>query len=256
MDDAYPSEQDDARQLVESCPDCAALAADIRQISIATAQLPTPKRARDFTITAEQAERLRGGRMSRWLRGFSSPGWRALRPVAGAALSIGIVMTVVGVAMPHTAPANQVFSGRNEAPAAAVTTAPVSNPAPQPPEAGGAERSSEPVMAAPGTAAPGTIGSMVAPLASSETGKIDQPGDALANDFATQNPESHTLDNAYAQSQQPGINAGGNDTAAVRDANTNSNLLVYGGLAIALISAALLGLAWFARRRFADPLLR
>src|SRR6187549_2020 len=89
MDDAYPSERDEARLLVQSCPDCAALAADIRQISNATGQIPVPARTRDFTISAEKAEELRGSRLSRWLRGFAAPGWgMALRPVAGVALSI------------------------------------------------------------------------------------------------------------------------------------------------------------------------
>jgi hypothetical protein len=251
MDDAYPSERDDARQLIESCPDCAALAADIRMLAGATSQLPAPKRTRDFTITPQQADKLRGSGLSRWLRGFSTPGWGALRPVAGAALSIGIVMVVVGAALPHSAPSSGDSAGRGGTPAAAAATAaPERQPIPQAPGAAGQQESTAPV-----TTAPGTLGAMVAPLTSSDTGKVDQPGDFLEGAHETENPVSQDLNNAYAQSPEPG-HIGGDNATPVRNPNTTSDLLIYGGLAIALISAVVLGLAWFARRRFADPLLR
>ena len=100
MDDAYPSETAEARQLIDSCAECAALAADIRALSSSMSQLPDAKRTRDFTITAEKAEELRGSRISRWMRGLATPKFGMLRPVAGVALSIGLVMAIVGVAMP------------------------------------------------------------------------------------------------------------------------------------------------------------
>src|SRR5215213_1316363 len=105
MNDAYPSERDEARLLVESCPDCAALAADIRHISNAVGHVPVPARSRDFSISASKAEELRGSRLARWMRGFATPGWSVLRPVAGVALSVGLVMAVVGTALPATLPA-------------------------------------------------------------------------------------------------------------------------------------------------------
>ena len=105
MDDAYPSERDEARLQIESCPDCAALAADIRQISNAVGQVPVPARTRDFMISAEKADELRGNRLTRWMRSFATPRWGTLRPVAGVALSIGLVMAVVGTALPSTVPA-------------------------------------------------------------------------------------------------------------------------------------------------------
>jgi len=260
-DDAYPSELDDARQLIESCPDCAALAADIRQIASATAQLPTAKRTRDFTITAEQAEKLRGSGFSRWLRGLSTPGWGALRPIAGAALSIGIVMAVVGVALPHSTPASDTFGSRaNGAPTSAGSTpaliaAPAASMAPAPqPGGAGSDKSQNPEFQPAATAAEPPD---VAALASPTEGEDQPPELAVGLDRATQAPGSEYINGAYEQaSLEPGITAEDSNTAAVRDADTTSNLLIYGGLAIALISAALLGLAWFARRRFTDPLLR
>jgi hypothetical protein len=259
MDDAYPSEQDDARQLIDSCADCAALAADIRQLASATSQLPAPKRTRDFTITAEQADKLRGSGLSRWLRGLSTPGWGALRPVAGAALSIGIVMMVVGATLPHANTAAPEDSN-GSAPVAALSTPgrvtapePAATPAPQ---VGGAssDKSQTPEIAVPAaTTVPPEMETMASP-----TERQDQPPDlAVGLDTPTQAPGSEYLNGAYeAPSAQPGVSAQGSNTTAIRDANTTNNLLIYGGLAIALISAALLGLAWFARRRFTDPLLR
>jgi hypothetical protein len=247
MDDAYPSEREDARQLVDSCPDCAALAADIRQLASATSQLPAAKRTRDFTITAEQAEKLSGSRLSRWLRGLTAPGWGALRPVAGAALSIGIVMVAVGVALPHPAPANQTFGSNSPV---TVQATPEGNPPPAAPGAGGFE-----LTPAPASGAEATM--QVTQLFPSATGdgvRADQPGAALDTEKATENPDSAELNQAYAQSPPPVV--GGDNATPVRNGNTTSDLLIYGGLLIALVSAALLGLAWFARRRFADPLLR
>ncbi|HUR16772.1 MAG TPA: hypothetical protein VMZ33_05770, partial [Candidatus Limnocylindrales bacterium] len=49
--------------------------------------------------------------------------------------------------------------------------------------------------------------------------------------------------------------SGPSATAATGPASTK-DLLIYAGLMVALISAALLSVAWFARRYFADPLLR
>src|SRR5687768_553177 len=114
MDDAYPGELAEARSLVQSCAECAMLADDIRLISASVAGLPKPVRNRDFTISAEQAEQLKGSRVSRWLRSLSGPGWAALRPVSAAALSIGLVMAVVGASLPQT-PNVAVFRAGAEA---------------------------------------------------------------------------------------------------------------------------------------------
>ena len=93
--DAYESEIVEAKDLVDNCDGCAALAADIRLISAKTAELPAATRPRDFRITPEQAEKLRGSWFDRLMRGFSSPGWSVVRPVAAASLAIGMVLIVV-----------------------------------------------------------------------------------------------------------------------------------------------------------------
>ena len=92
-----------------------------RAFELAVAQLPDAKRTRDFMITAEKAEELRGSRLARWMRGLATPSSAMLRPVAGVALSIGLVMAIVGVAMPGTAPAGDNTFGAAEIAAATDT---------------------------------------------------------------------------------------------------------------------------------------
>ena len=94
--DAYPTEVSDAKRLVDGCDECAALAADIKLISARTSELPAPQRSRDFRITPEQADLLRGSWFERLMRGFSAPGWAFARPLAGAALAIGLAFVVIG----------------------------------------------------------------------------------------------------------------------------------------------------------------
>jgi hypothetical protein len=233
MDDAYPSERDEARLLVQSCPDCAALAADIRQLSNAVGRMPVPPRSRDFTISAEKAEELRGSRLSRWMRGFATPGWGALRPVAGVALSIGVVMAVVGTALPATVPAAVPEGG---ALTMVATDAPT-EAQPLPTDVSAPE--GPPVVAAPGEGSAGDSG----------RGEFDQ---------ASQDPITQEFNAAYASPNPEAGPVGGevDQLAAGQPRDTTRELLLWAGLLIAVISVALLALAWAARRYFADPLLR
>jgi hypothetical protein len=236
MDDAYPGEIEEAVGLVASCSDCAALASDIRSISSSMAHLPAPRRTQDFTISAEQAEQLSGSRVSRWLRTLSTPGWSTLRPVAGVALSIGLVMAVVGGALPNQQPA--------------VRDAEFAVAAPTQEAAGGAQVPElQPVV-------PGSPLDNPAPA----PGGPDEPMFTTSED-----PATRAIENAYIQeSTTPEQDAGQAD-----DKNTGTplesqavaadparNPLIYAGLAIAALSLGLLALAWAARRWFADPLLR
>jgi hypothetical protein len=228
MDDAYPSERDEAHLLIESCPDCAALAADVRQLSVSVGQVPVPARTRDFTITAEKAEDLRGSRLARWMRSFATPRWGTLRPVAGVALSIGLVMAVVGTALPSTLPA-----AVNEGAALTVESTDNSVP-PQAPE-------SQPPMPVP--------------AAGAENPPADRDGFDSEAASASQDPISLQYNNAYA-SPQPVADGGVEQLVVAESRSTTRDLLVWAGLAIATISVGLLALAFVARRYFADPLLR
>jgi hypothetical protein len=101
--DAFAGEIAEAEQLVKHCSHCAQLARDINTLRTAAASLPAPRRTRDFRLTDEQAEKLRGSALQRWFRRLAAPGLAPLRPLAGVAVSIGLVLMVVGVALPTPA---------------------------------------------------------------------------------------------------------------------------------------------------------
>ena len=147
-DDAYPSELADARALVEDCSHCAELSADIRLLRAAASELPAPRRPRDFRLTPEQADALRGSALDRLLRRIAGPGLGPLRPVAGVALSLGLALAVVGTALPAPL-ASEAFE----------ENAVMSLDARAPEFAGGEGQEAPPLqgpdVAAPGAGAPG-----------------------------------------------------------------------------------------------------
>lgn len=106
-DDAYPTEVAEAQALVDGCPACASLVADIRLLRASTADLPRPRRPRDFRLTPEVAQDLRGTALTRVLRRIAAPGLAPLRPVAGVALSLGVALAVVGTVLPGAAPVDE-----------------------------------------------------------------------------------------------------------------------------------------------------
>ena len=148
-----------------------------------------------------------------------------LRPVAGVALSIGLVMAVVGLGMPGMQPATDFASdeANRTAPAGAAFT-----------------DSPELVVGADDLTAPPDI----------EGKGGDEPRAA-----ATASP-TQRLDSASAASPDRDTTAPRQELRPSTPVDTTRDLLVYGGLAIALLASALLALAVIGRRFFADPLLR
>ena len=91
----------DARALVTRCRRCAALVDEIALISAATRRdLVAPPRPRDFRLTSDDADRLRGNAITRLLRRLGSPRLQVLQPLAGAAMAIGIVLLVTTAVLP------------------------------------------------------------------------------------------------------------------------------------------------------------
>jgi hypothetical protein len=104
-----------ARDLITTCIDCAALVDELDLISRATATATFPSRPRDFRIAPDDVVRLRSGsRMRRVRDWFRAPGSVVLRPLAGAALGIGLVLVAVGATIPDMGAAPE----RDSAPAA------------------------------------------------------------------------------------------------------------------------------------------
>jgi len=236
--DAAANEATEARRQIEQCHECGSLANDLRLLHTSIAQLPTPPRTRNFRLTQAQADALRGSPVERFLRRLSAPGLTMLRPVAGVALAMGLVVAVVGAGLPGTAPIQDgrtTFAG--------------------PPASEGAQPSPQPPGAAQDTGKQGQTIEM-APSDTPGTYPAYGPGTASA-DRPSWRPEPSQPLTAVVEptASERAAPAGPTDTNAAASPDTRV-LLIYGGVTLAMFAFALLLLAWFARRRLEDPLLR
>jgi hypothetical protein len=84
-----------AEALVGACDQCATLAADLRAISRATAEIPVPRRPRDFFVRPDDAERLRPNRLRRLAAAIAGPRAQLARPFAGGLMMIGFAGLLV-----------------------------------------------------------------------------------------------------------------------------------------------------------------
>lgn len=284
--DAYPTERDQAQQLIEGCSECSALASDIRLISSRTRDLSAVSRPRDFRLTPEQADRLRGSWFDRLMRGLASPGWTAVRPLAGAAAAIGLALIVVG-ALPLSS-----LSGGVAFDAPAVTS-----------QSGGLPSTPRDLITAP--QAPATSehqqdasSASIVPAATTDASKagaeqsslpgttVDYGGSPPANSATTPeaalatSPEpgpevsasrapalvsvAPTAGQAFAAPTTPPPPPQGDAPVAGQSVNPSTvaaqsvdkPALVVLGMVLALVSLLVLGLAIVARRRYSDPLAR
>ena len=247
--DALASEMDDARRLIEQCADCASLAADIGMLRTSLADLPTPRRTRNFRISAEQAEQLHGSAFDRFLRRLSMPGMGMLRPVAGVALALGLTITVVGAGLPSTylAPAGPPGFLQEDTSGQPAATDDLTGP--------------DGRTAAGDAPTPAAAANASAPPADAvETDKGGESGLPLASPESDRTPPDETGNVAVA----PGSPTGGPTfreelpTPIAEDAavDTTRLLLIYGGVTLATLAFAVLLLAIYARRHNEDPLLR
>jgi hypothetical protein len=93
--DLSDAEHATARDLVASCTGCADLLADLVTVQLAQAATSTPRRPRDFTLTAADAERLRSTGWRRALGFFGSARDGFTRPLAAGLTTLGIVGLLV-----------------------------------------------------------------------------------------------------------------------------------------------------------------
>ena len=239
--DAAFGQDHEAADLVRRCNECAALAADVRAISGSVAKLPATPRPRDFRLTTEQAANLRGSRLDRWLRTITGSGWATVRPLAAVALSVGMVMSVVGVLPSFSAVAPAPASTAEQQPVAAVPT----------PQRTTDNRTGS------GSGTPlASLGDLVSSPGSAQI-HPDNPEGVVAS---PQPPIDTGIDNVYVQATpavapQPGQP---NDVHKQLP-GTGSSLpgaLLLVGLVVTVLALAVLALLYAARRRFYDPLLR
>lgn len=228
--DAAHGQEHEARELIRRCSECAALAADISAISKSVARMPAPPRPRDFRLTTEQAAHLRGSRIDRWLRTITGSGWSTVRPVAAVALSVGLVMSVVGF-LPVIGAAN----GGPEGTAALGPVAGMDQPTPA------TDRSSD----------------IPAPAATAATEGFGPDGKGSVS--SAESPASGNMDNAYLTQESADPEGGPpNDLGAVLPGAgpSVSDLVLLSGIGVTMTALLILALLYAARRRYSDPLLR
>jgi hypothetical protein len=134
-DDHDPSERSTAEALRSACAECRQLHDDLRTLMQATADLPIPRRHRDFRLSPEQAARLRGSWRDRVMERLAAPSLGVLQPLAGAAMAIGLTLLVVNslpfgfgqssgaTASPQAAPVPAAEVGAGESPSRTRATA-------------------------------------------------------------------------------------------------------------------------------------
>jgi hypothetical protein len=289
MGDAYPAEVAQAEELTQRCADCAALAADIRLIAARTSQLPEVRRPRDFRISAGQAEQLRGSWLERLLRPFSAPGWGVARPLAGAALVVGLSLAVIGglpLGVASSGAADTLTFGTSQQ----STNAPAVAANQQPPEIAQAPATPPTDFVSPGSvihASPASspVGPASAPSAQTRPESSSPSTDEVLPSAAggketTAAPASAAPSVAAATAPAPPVaaqtpNLGGivsqaGPTVAPQPApvtdqrqasptvapSSDRTLLEVFGILLALIALAVLAVAWVARRHYSDPLIR
>jgi hypothetical protein len=227
--DAGFGQEHEAQDLVRRCSECAALAADIKAISKSVARMPAPARPRDFRLTTEQAAHLRGSRIDRWLRTITGSGWSTVRPVAAVALSIGMVMSVVGF-LPVIG---------------AATGGPTVTEGAQVPVPGGQPT---PVSDGRSTDLPvGPTSQEVEPGGKNGVSSAESPaGDNIDNAYLTQVTAAPEDQGQHKDTVAPlpGTGSGVND------------LVLLSGISVTIAALMILALLYAARRRYYDPLLR
>jgi hypothetical protein len=262
--DADEPEQRAARALVEQCSHCAALVDDLRLVASSMRRLPRPLRPRDFRLTRAQADRLRGGIVQRVLQALAGPRSAALRPLAGAAMTIGIALAVLGTALPAYAPGTASAPGFDQSspqeavlPGSKAPLAATATPMP-----------SSAIVPPPSPAELSPMGSAVAP--SSPRTDAQQPenynntssappppaggssGDQSEIGQASQAPQPAKSATGYVSPTTPGPEVNPVPPAAQPGSGSSSagQALVLGGLAVAALGLAVLLLIAYSRRRF------
>jgi hypothetical protein len=227
------------------------------------------------------------------MRNLSGTGWTVARPLAGAALAIGILVAAVGavplngfMGAPAAAPAaisgdatnnfaSQATGGSTQQPLGAAPQ----TPADRVTDTGADKGASPEAASASGNPAPvagaGTPSSFPGAQLGSETPDTETTGPAVATESTTPPPpnaaESPHMQPAPSPTQayiaaapsaqpptaQPQAPVAGSDVVAVTpESSLDRNALVIGGLVLALIALLALGVISFARRRYSDPLVR
>lgn len=259
--DLLTGEVNQARALLASCPDCAGLATELQLISDATSRMLAPARPRDFRLTPEQAAALGSGGLRRFLEAAGSAfRFGFLRPLAGAAVAIGLLLAVVGSlpnlsagtsALPaaDTSSHQQTVAGHaSSAPAALATAAPSTSAWRDMPSAYGPAATSAALNGSE-SATPSAINTskFASPDGSAQmaTGPSAQPGDSQVS------PSPGNGSALVPGSTLPGVQRGSvtsvSGAETTRASESISPLVVLGAL-LATVGLVVIALNFVARR--------
>ncbi|HLY13481.1 MAG TPA: hypothetical protein VKR24_03965 [Candidatus Limnocylindrales bacterium] len=267
-DDLTGADATDAARLVAECPACAELHADLRSIIAATAELPAPRRTRDFRLTEGDAARLRGSGWRRVLGRFGDPRLAFTRPLATGLVTLGIAGLVLAAA-----PSFLPTLGASSAATAAPAVAPAAGGAETTGSAGGgaiqgdgttsygAESGSNsgpglnpvpsaPVLAAASPVAPEPSGPAPTAAASAAPSVAASAGTGQLPPPAASAPEPGgagvgALPSTPILADNPGV---GKSTDASAPAPSGPSPLVLASIALLVLGLVLAALSWVARR--------
>lgn len=268
--DLTAAETAQARTLLADCAECAALSADLQAISHATATSVVPTRPRDLRLTPQQLDAARGSVLDRVRRWFASPGSFAVRPLAGAALAIGIMLVVVapGLRSNVTSGSDGVHVANPQAveatSAAATTLTAKQTEAPAAPDgagpemyAGAAEATGDPATGDPATGDPAagdrSVHADVTLMQASGSPSATAASDTAAVDGRQSSEPGPVAEAAPPAGPDDGATRTGDASMAAMDDTTFALTLL--GIVLAGVGLLVLVFAWFARR-WQDPLLR
>ena len=219
--------------------------------------MPAPRRTRDFRLTAERAEKLRGTAFDRFLRRLAMPNLGLLRPVAGVGVALGLVIAAVG-----GVPGAYLASSAGAPPPAAVRDLSATPTQNQDTHGQAGVASATNGESTGDTGAEGPVGTPLPaayPTGSAKNGQTDSM-------YLTMSPTARataTFGAALVPSPTATeglINGNGPAPTSPNVADTGADigrlLLVYAGLTLAIVAFGLLLLSIYARRRNEDPLLR
>jgi anti-sigma factor RsiW len=178
-----PAEAERAAALLAACTECARLHADLLALAAALPSAARPRRTRDFTLSAADAERLRPRGLRRWLGLVGTSRDTITRPLAFGFTTLGLVgllLTTVPTALPMggagaAMEAQDAAASAAAAPSAAPTAAALSMSAePSPVDDGEVFNGTDSSDPAPAAATP-RVGDIAAAAPESEAAIQDDP---------------------------------------------------------------------------------
>lgn len=238
-----------AGALVATCATCADLFADLEALRVATREMLVPARPRDFTLTADDAVRMRPGGWRRLVAAFGTSRDMLSRPLAAGLTTLGLVGLVFATipsilpsSAASTAPAADQAVGGPRAAASAGALGPVGQGVSAPTASRGTGDAAAPAPVAAGAAAsptPSIPGSDVFGAAKG-TGASATPGS-----------EAGTVGSAVTQGGAPGQSPsvlGSAADSSLELGSTGPSTLIVLSAAFLVAGLGLFLIRWTARR--------